>query len=224
MLGVQMCTTAPSIKDWTQDFVLARQTLYQTNHSPINVFSFTFYLALYYKIKYVAVENIACPFTFVEKYFISSSSVVFGNTFLCSWEEFMLFIPRSWVYVSLSDTSDLKKIKDLLIVCMWVSCHSLQTWRGHRVLSQMAVSHRVVAGNWTQNLWKSSQHSTAEPSLLPHILLFCGFRKNGDDFYFLNTVFPTSPVFCQPWLLLWSLEMNKVVFIIILQLPLLKSI
>jgi hypothetical protein len=33
------------------------------------------------------------------------------------------------------------------------------TRRGHRIPLQMVVSHHVVAGNWTQNLWKSSQCS-----------------------------------------------------------------
>jgi hypothetical protein len=33
------------------------------------------------------------------------------------------------------------------------------TRRGHRIPLQMVVSHHVVAGNWTQDLWKNSQYS-----------------------------------------------------------------
>jgi hypothetical protein len=33
------------------------------------------------------------------------------------------------------------------------------TRRGHRIPFQMVVSHRVVAGIWTRDLWKSSQCS-----------------------------------------------------------------
>ena len=33
------------------------------------------------------------------------------------------------------------------------------TRRGHRIPLQMVVSHHVVAGKWTQDLWKSSQCS-----------------------------------------------------------------
>ena len=33
------------------------------------------------------------------------------------------------------------------------------TRRGHQIPLHMVVSHHVVAGNWTQNLWKSSQCS-----------------------------------------------------------------
>ena len=29
--------------------------------------------------------------------------------------------------------------------------------RGHQIPLQMDVSHHVVAGNWTQDLWKNSQ-------------------------------------------------------------------
>jgi hypothetical protein len=37
---------------------------------------------------------------------------------------------------------------------------------------QMVVSHHMVAGIWTQDLWKSSQCLTAEPSLQPTMLGF----------------------------------------------------
>jgi len=48
------------------------------------------------------------------------------------------------------------------ILWIWAHCSSLQTHqkrRGHQVPLQMAVSHHVGAGNWTQDLWKSSQCS-----------------------------------------------------------------
>ena len=55
---------------------------------------------------------------------------------------------------------------------MWVHCH---TRRGHRIPFQMVVSHYVVSGNWTQNLWKSSQCSYPLSHLsspaLPFLLL-----------------------------------------------------
>jgi len=48
------------------------------------------------------------------------------------------------------------------------------TGRGNRISLQMVVSHHVVAGNWTQDLWKSSQVLlTAEPSLQPPHVFFC---------------------------------------------------
>jgi hypothetical protein len=40
------------------------------------------------------------------------------------------------------------------------------TKRGYQIPLQMAVSHHVVAGNWTQDLWKSFNHwaiSSAQP-------------------------------------------------------------
>jgi hypothetical protein len=46
-----------------------------------------------------------------------------------------------------------------VILCEYtVGC--LQTYQiTHMISLQMAVSHHVVAGNWTQDLWKSSQCS-----------------------------------------------------------------
>jgi hypothetical protein len=43
------------------------------------------------------------------------------------------------------------------------------TRRGRQISLQMVVSHHVVTGNWTQDLWKSTQPVllTAEPSLQP---------------------------------------------------------
>jgi hypothetical protein len=49
-------------------------------------------------------------------------------------------------------------------VCMYVRiylfiyCHCLRhTRRRHQIPLQMVVSHHVGAGNWTQDLWMSSQ-------------------------------------------------------------------
>ena len=52
--------------------------------------------------------------------------------------------------------------KDLFIYFMYVSTLSLSSdtpEEGIRSPLQMVVSHSVVAGNWTQDLWKSSQWS-----------------------------------------------------------------
>ena len=45
----------------------------------------------------------------------------------------------------------------LFILCIWV--HWSCARRGHQIPLQMAVSHHVVAGNWTRDLWKESQCS-----------------------------------------------------------------
>ena len=47
---------------------------------------------------------------------------------------------------------------NLFILCIWAHWHCLQTHtrRGHQIPLQMVVSHHVVAGNWTQDLWRSS--------------------------------------------------------------------
>ena len=37
--------------------------------------------------------------------------------------------------------------------------YTVAVYRGHWIPLQMAVSHHVVAGNWTQDLWKSNQCS-----------------------------------------------------------------
>jgi hypothetical protein len=54
-------------------------------------------------------------------------------------------------------------------VCMYVCEYMVTVVFTHsRRGYQMVVSHHVVAGNWTQDLWKSSQcFSTTEPSLCP---------------------------------------------------------
>jgi hypothetical protein len=50
--------------------------------------------------------------------------------------------------------------KDLfIIICKYVVAVFRHSRRGHQISSQMVVSHYVVAGIWTQDLWKSSQCS-----------------------------------------------------------------
>jgi hypothetical protein len=53
------------------------------------------------------------------------------------------------------------------------------TRRGHQTPLQMLVSHDVVAGNWTQGLWRGSQcseppsHLSLQPPIVFHyVLLF----------------------------------------------------
>ena len=44
-----------------------------------------------------------------------------------------------------------------------------RTRKGNQISLQMVVSYRVAAGNWTQDLWESSQVLlTTEPRLQPH--------------------------------------------------------
>jgi len=47
-----------------------------------------------------------------------------------------------------------------------------RTRRGPQIPSQMVVSHHVVAGNWTQDLWKSSQCSWPLSHLSSPFLFF----------------------------------------------------
>jgi hypothetical protein len=54
----------------------------------------------------------------------------------------------------------------LFYVCEYTAVLFRHTRRGHQIPLQMVVSHLVVAGNWTQALWKST-----EPSLQPLGLL-----------------------------------------------------
>jgi len=49
--------------------------------------------------------------------------------------------------------------KDLFILCMWVYCCCLQIQQNGESDPWTIVSHHAVAGNWTQDLWKSSQCS-----------------------------------------------------------------
>jgi hypothetical protein len=70
----------------------------------------------------------------------------------------------------------------LFILCIWVHCRCRQahTRREHCISLQMVVSHHVVAGNWTQDLWKSSQVLlTTEPSLQPQETL--SWRQNNSN-------------------------------------------
>jgi hypothetical protein len=47
----------------------------------------------------------------------------------------------------------------LFILFIQVHCSFRRTRRGHQIPLQMVVSHHVIAGNWTQDLWKSSRCS-----------------------------------------------------------------
>jgi hypothetical protein len=49
--------------------------------------------------------------------------------------------------------------KDLFIICKHTVAVFRHSRRGCQISLQMAVSHHVVAGNWTQDLWESSQCS-----------------------------------------------------------------
>jgi hypothetical protein len=48
---------------------------------------------------------------------------------------------------------------NLFYVCEYIVTIFRHTRRGHQISLQMVVSHHVVAGNWTQDLWKSRQYS-----------------------------------------------------------------
>ena len=89
---------------------------------------------------------------------------------------FSLSWTREHVYVCIFDVRSLHlslpfSFKDRYIYLFAVFClHvSLQARRGCRISLQMIVNHHVVAWNWTQDLWKSSQCSSPlfEPSLQP---------------------------------------------------------
>jgi hypothetical protein len=64
-----------------------------------------------------------------------------------------------------------------IIYLMYVSTLSLfrDTRRGHRIPLQLVVSHHVVVGNWTQDLWKSSQCSYLLSHLSSPTLKFLSF-------------------------------------------------
>jgi hypothetical protein len=49
--------------------------------------------------------------------------------------------------------------KDLFILSEYTVAPFRHTRRGHWIPLQMVVSHHVVAGNCTQDLWKSNQCS-----------------------------------------------------------------
>jgi hypothetical protein len=49
--------------------------------------------------------------------------------------------------------------------------------RGHETPLQMVVSHHVVAGNWTQDLWKSGRCALSHWAISPALLVFF-FCKN----------------------------------------------
>jgi hypothetical protein len=46
----------------------------------------------------------------------------------------------------------------IIYMCVCVLCF-MHIRRGHQIPLQMVVSYHLVAGNWTQDLWKSSQCS-----------------------------------------------------------------
>jgi hypothetical protein len=84
-----------------------------------------------------------------------------------------LFILCKWVYCSLHVVtgnwtqglcllqSHSVQPKDLfiIIICKYTVAVFRHTRRGCQISLQMVVSHHVVAGIWTQDLWKSSQCS-----------------------------------------------------------------
>jgi hypothetical protein len=49
-----------------------------------------------------------------------------------------------------------KELLILFYVLVYTVAVFRHTRRGHQIPLQMVVSHHVVAGNWTQDLWKSS--------------------------------------------------------------------
>jgi hypothetical protein len=81
----------------------------------------------------------------------------------CSWRVYICSSTGSCIYVHAEST--LKKdglfffFKDLFIVCKYTVAVFRHTRRGHQISFQVVVSHHVVAGIWTQDLWKSSQCS-----------------------------------------------------------------
>jgi len=53
----------------------------------------------------------------------------------------------------------LKRFIYCILSTLYTVAVFMHTRRGHQIPLQMVVSHHVVAGNWTQDLWKSSQCS-----------------------------------------------------------------
>jgi hypothetical protein len=63
-------------------------------------------------------------------------------------------------------SADFFFFKDLFIICKYTVFR--HTRRGHQISLRMVVSHHVVAGIWTLDLWKSSQVLLpTEPSYQP---------------------------------------------------------
>ena len=60
--------------------------------------------------------------------------------------------------------------------------------RGHQTSLQLVVSHHVVAGNWTQDLWKSSQCSYLLSHLSSPSSEFQKREVQGDSLLKINTV------------------------------------
>ena len=82
--------------------------------------------------------------------------------FWCVWSA------RTHTYIH-SGTHAYIKYNFLTDLFVWMICLHvyLKVSRGHWIPLQMVVSHHVVAGNWTQDLWKNTVLLTAEPSLQP---------------------------------------------------------
>jgi hypothetical protein len=67
----------------------------------------------------------------------------------------------SWKYLKILEHRFFKMIfyKGLFYVYKYTVAVFRHSRRGNRIPLQMVVSHPVVAGNWTQDLWKSTQCS-----------------------------------------------------------------
>jgi hypothetical protein len=66
----------------------------------------------------------------------------------------------------------------VFIICKYSVAVFRHTRRGHQISSWMVVSHHVVAGIWTQDLWKSSQCSYPLSHLSSPMCLFSKEREN----------------------------------------------
>jgi hypothetical protein len=69
--------------------------------------------------------------------------------FLCMLKNFINFLKKVYLFY----------------ICEYTVAVFRHTRKGHWIPLQMVVSHHVIAGNWTQDLWKSSQYF--QPSLQP---------------------------------------------------------
>jgi hypothetical protein len=110
--------------------VLKKQTNKQTNKQSLKWVCFLFCLLPHI----TEVETLALMWT---------------RQVLCHWSIFTVLISLCF--------------KDFFIYLFYVCEYTVSvfrhTRRGHRIPLQMVVSHRVVAGIWTQDLWKSSRCS-----------------------------------------------------------------
>ena len=120
-------------------------------------------ITYYYRRKSVFLPK-ANPLTINNTWLFStfSHSPFFLPSFL--FFSFLFFLPSFLFFLPsflLKIISLLIFLKIYLFLFIWVHCSCLQTHsrRVHWVPLQIAVSHHVVAGNWTQDFWKSSQCS-----------------------------------------------------------------